>query len=98
MRAYIAFGPSLDDPHGHGGFLSTRNGARLTYGPLTYGGASGFLKRMNQDGSMLETMQTAKVHPQVLPSETRADAEGGDIITRLLLAVEKQLNISKERA
>jgi hypothetical protein len=25
-RAYIAFGPSLDDPHGHGGFLSPKNG------------------------------------------------------------------------
>ena len=33
-RAYLAFGPSLENPHGHGGFLSPRNGACMTSGPM----------------------------------------------------------------
>eukprot|EP00291_Cryptomonas_curvata_P001546 CAMPEP_0172178108 /NCGR_PEP_ID=MMETSP1050-20130122/15834_1 /TAXON_ID=233186 /ORGANISM="Cryptomonas curvata, Strain CCAP979/52" /LENGTH=420 /DNA_ID=CAMNT_0012850753 /DNA_START=16 /DNA_END=1274 /DNA_ORIENTATION=+ len=32
-RTYMNFGPSLDEPHGHGGFLSPQNGACMTGGP-----------------------------------------------------------------
>ena len=35
MKAYIVFGPSDENPHGHGGFLSPRNGACLSAGPLS---------------------------------------------------------------
>ncbi len=34
-KAYTEFGPSSDWPHGHGGFLSPRNGMCLTAGPLS---------------------------------------------------------------
>ena len=35
MKAYIVFGPRDENPHGHGGFLSPRNGACLSAGPLS---------------------------------------------------------------
>jgi hypothetical protein len=34
-KAYTAFGPSMESPHGHGGFLSPSNGTCLTAGPLS---------------------------------------------------------------
>ena len=33
-RAYRAFGPSEEQPHGHGGFLSPHNGTYLSNGPM----------------------------------------------------------------
>ncbi len=33
-RSYCEFGPSMENQHGHGGFLSPKNGACMTSGPL----------------------------------------------------------------
>ena len=61
---------------------------------------SAFLKRMNQDGSMLDTLQKQKQCSSPA-AETRADArteaDGGDITTRLLVAKKTQVDISKHR-
>jgi hypothetical protein len=108
-RAYMAFGPSLDDPHGHGGYLSPHNGTCISKGPLTDVDLGGCvlekgLKRARERA--IAKSKNAPSSPSSVASggklsNDRSDADGnahsgGNVTARLMAAIEKQLDISHE--
>ena len=84
----MAFGPSVDDPHGHGGFVSSLNGACLSGGPLPDGVQVDV--QSPSSGGRKRARDEAKVKAGVLDSS--------DVQTnRMLEALEKANAFSQER-
>ncbi len=81
--AYLAFGPSLENPHGHGGFLSPRNGACMTSGPMAdvdQGNAPSELgrKRAREQANSKSALATPSSNT---PSDTHSVAVDGSDVT-----------------
>ena len=105
-RAYLAYGPSLENPHGHGGVISPRNGACMTSGPMAdvdQGNAPSELgrKRAREQANSKSALASpsSKTPSLNTPSDTHSVADdGSDVTARLMVAMEKQVDISQERA
>ncbi len=102
-RAYMAYGPSLENLHGHGGFLSPRNGACMPNGPLTaveLGNSpkeKGRKRARDKDRAKLKNELASPASST--PSDTPSSAgDGSDVAALLMVAMEKQVDISQERA
>ena len=92
-RSYLVFGPSLDDPHGHGGFLSPQNGGCLTSGPLPDGvpadvqSPNGGRKRARQVA--LETVKAKDADAE--------EADGDKTNQKMVAAMEKANALAEDR-
>jgi hypothetical protein len=97
-RAYMAYGPSMEDPHGHGGFLSTRNATFLSNGPLIETDAC--VSPQTSEGGRKRARENSQAKSSPASdsrSETRSEADGAEVSARLLVAIEKQVDISQHR-
>jgi hypothetical protein len=110
-RTYTVFGPTLDNPHGHAGFLSLQNGACVTSGQLPDGAghtrpADGRTPCSSRKRVREEDAQTKSEGSPSIPSSSssgeRSTGEaqsdpGSDTNVRLMSALERSLELSQER-
>ena len=104
-RAYRSFGPSDEQPHGHGGFLSPHTGAFLSNGPLPAGVGGDLASPPN--GSRARKRARALLSPSPTPSSSSQDssprgADGSDgaprgAEDRILVALEKTVQLAENQ-
>ena len=99
-RSYRAFGPSEEQPHGHGGFLSPLNGTYLSSGPLPP--EAGLASPLpGGSGGRAATRKRAQAFISLSPPNTPSSAGGEDSTTnvsmeeRMLSALEKSLGLGQ---
>jgi hypothetical protein len=94
-RSYLEFGPSMENPYGHGGFLSPKNGACMTRGPLPDAENESVLSPTSSG-----SQKRAREKAQTDQVDSRAHEMGKSqlaVTERLMAAMEAAVEISKER-
>ena len=93
MLKRMAFGPTLEDHHGHGGFLSPGNGACLTSGPIPDGAQD---NAQSPHSGRKRAREDARAKAINAPGN-HGTGSGDDTTNRMLQAMEKSLELTQER-